>query len=297
MAIQTNETKKIGKARILIIGCGDVGGRLLPMLTPTHQVFVLTSQPQKAILLRQLGVIPIVGDLDQLHSLKRLTSLASTVIHLAPPNSYGNKDLRTQNLIRILSQARGVRRFIYISTSGVYGDCEGAWVGEERTPSPMNDRARRRVNAESQIRAWAIKQNIAATILRVPGIYAQNRLPLERIRNATPILKEECDIYTNHIHADDLARIIQIAVYRGAPQRIFNASDESYLKMGQYMEKVATKFGLPLPPRVDFQGLKDQVSPMALSIMSESRRLKSKRLHEMGIKLYFPHVDDFLKTI
>lgn len=284
------------RPRILMIGCGDVGRRLLPSLTKTHQVIVLTSQESKLQELRTLGTLPILGNLDQRPTLKRLSHLASTVIHLAPPNPDGLRDLRTQNLLRILSQGGKVRRFVYVSTTGVYGHCAGDWVFETDTVNPRTSRAKRRVDAENQIRAWAAERQINATILRVPGIYAENRLPIDRLAQKTPALLPEEDVFTNHIHADDLAKLILMTIYRGRPQRLINTSDESHLKMGDYFDLVAHYAGVKPPPRLSFEELREAVSPMMLSFMQESRRVSNQRMSELGYKLQYPRVEDFLKT-
>lgn len=285
----------LDKPRILIVGCGDVGGRLLPSLLKTHRVFVLTSQTSKAEHFRTQGAIPIVGDLDQPQTLGRLAKLAPTVIHLAPPNPEGTRDKRTQNLIRILSHGGQVRKFIYISTSGVYGDCAGEWVSEERIPHPKSARGQRRLDAELQVRAWGARTRIETIIFRVPGIYAANRLPIDRLNSGTPALLEAEDVYTNHIHADDLARLIHLAIFRPSTQRVFNASDDSHMKMGEYFDLVAKAFDLQSPPRVTRAQLEGLVSPMMLSFMQESRKLKNERLDEFGFRLKYPTVADFLE--
>ncbi len=288
----------LGKPRILIVGCGDIGLRLLPQLTPFYKVFALTSSEDRAPLLRKAGAVPIVGNLDQADTLWRLPQLASRVIHLAPPPAVGQIDTRTHNLLRILSQGgRFIRQLVYISTTGVYGDCEGALIDETRAVNPQSLRAQRRVSAEIQIRAWAMKTGVSTHILRVPGIYAQDRLPLDRIRRGTAALQETDDVYTNHIHADDLARLIKWTIYRAKPQRVVNACDDSQMKMGDYFDAVAEVFQLPKPPRLSKKELASTVDPMMLSFMSESRRIQNHRLREMGFHLQYPTVDDYLSFI
>ncbi len=293
--MQTILKPRFGKPAILIVGCGDIGRRLLPSLTSKFKVFALTSQPEKAHELRLAGAVPIVGNLDQRDTLKRLASLASIVVHLAPPNPTGNLDLRTKSLLSILSQGGRVRRFVYISTSGVYGDFQGAWVSEVSPTIPASDRGQRRLHAEQLIRAWAIGSGVNACILRVPGIYSDNRLPIERLKTGTPALVDEVDVYTNHIHAYDLAKLIELAIFRGRPQRLINASDNSHMKMGEYFDLVAEYYDLPRPPRVSKEELKGKVSPMMLSFMQESRRLNNDRIIELGYALRYPTVESFLK--
>jgi len=283
--------------RLLIIGCGDVGQRMLPILVKSHKVYVLTTQTEKLTVFRQAGAVPIYGNLDDRSTLDRLSQIADTVIHLAPPNPSGQSDLRTKSLIQALSKGRRVRRFIYISTTGVYGDCGGQLISETQAVQPQNLRAVRRVDAERQLRAWAVQQGVSVVILRVPGIYAGNRLPVERLQKGMPALLESEDVFTNHIHADDLARLTILSMYRASSQRVINACDDSDLKMADYFDLVADKMNLPKPPRVDKETLKTMVSPQLLSFMQESRRISNTRLQEIGFQFLYPTVQDFLEKM
>jgi nucleoside-diphosphate-sugar epimerase len=279
---------KIGKPRLLIVGCGDVGMRLLPLVRERFRVFALTSQPARHAELRAAGAVPLTADLDQPASLARLARLASHVVHLAPPPSSGAIDSRTRSLAAILPEAT---RLVYISTTGVYGDCGGAEFDETRPVRPANPRAVRRVDAERVLRRWASNTGGRLSILRVPGIYAGDRLPLERLQKGMPALAAEDDVYTNHVHADDLARLIVLALFRGAPSRVYHAVDDSDMKMADYFDTVADARGLPRPPRLPRAQLKDAVSPMMLSFMSESRRLRNARIRqELGLRLRYPTV-------
>ena len=290
--------QSFGKSSILIIGCGDIGLRVAKQLSRSHRVFALTSQQNRFQELREVGAIPILGNLDHPESLWRLSGLAQTVIHLAPPQNGGNRDCRTRNLLRILAQgSNAVRRLIYISTTGVYGDHRGGKVSEVTQVSPQSERAQRRVDAEQALRLWGPANGVAVTILRVPGIYAADRLPIERLQAKTPALLPEEDAYSNHIHSDDLARLVCAAVYRGKPQRIINACDGGETKMGDYFDEVADAFGLERPARLPGNALQKIVSPMLWSFMRESRRVTNSRLHELRTPLRYPSVGHFLKTI
>ena len=290
--------RTFGKPSILIIGCGDIGIRVAKQLSLGHRVFALTSSSHRFQELREAGATPILGNLDQPESLWRLAGLAQTVIHLAPPQNQGNRDHRTRNLLRILAQgSSAVRRLIYVSTTGVYGDHRGAKVSELTPVNPQSERAQRRVDAERALRLWGPAHGIAVTILRVPGIYAANRLPLERLQSQTPALLPEEDAYSNHIHSDDLARLVCAAVYHGKPQRVINACDGNETKMGDYFDEVADAFGLARAPRMPANQLQEIVSPMLWSFMRESRRVTNTRLSELKTPLRYPSVADFLKTI
>lgn len=220
------------------------------------------------------------------------------MIHLAPPQNSGNRDYRTRNLIRILAQgSNAVRRLIYISTTGVYGDHRGAKVSEITPVNPQSERAKRRVDAERVLRLWGPANGIAVTILRVPGIYAADRLPIERLESKTPALVAEEGAYSNHIQSDDLARLVCAAVYHGKPQRIINACDGSETKMGDYFDQVADALGLQRPARLRGDELQKIVSPMLWSFMRESRRVTNTRLPELKTPLRYPSVGHFLETI
>ena len=293
--MKNNGLKILGKPRLLVIGCGDIGMRLLPLLRARFHIYAVTSQAARCGELRAAGATPVVANLDQRDSLYRLKGLADTIVHLAPPPSEGKQDRRTRNLTAILPRHGKV---VYISTTGVYGDCGGAIFDETRTVSPVNARALRRVDAEDVLRRWALRMQGQLAILRVPGIYAADRLPIDRLRQQTPALNPEDDVHTNHIHADDLARIISLAIFRAAPQRIYHTVDDSDLRMGEYFDLVADRFGLPHPPRLPHAQLATQVSPMLLSFMSESRRLKNERMKvELGVRLRWPTVSDLLESL
>jgi nucleoside-diphosphate-sugar epimerase len=290
--------QSFGKPRILIIGCGDIGLRVAKQLCRNYRVFALTSQQSRFSELRGLGITPILGDLDKPETLWRLSGLAETVIHLAPPQNIGHRDSRTRNLTRILAQGpASLSRLIYVSTTGVYGDHKGGRVSEITPVNPQSERAKRRVDAERVLRLWGPAHGVAVTILRVPGIYAANRLPVERLQARTPALISDEDAYSNHIQSDDLARLVCAAVYHGKPQRVINACDGGETKMGDYFDEVADAFGLERPARMPAAELQKIVSPMLWSFMRESRRVTNTRLPELKTPLRYPSVAAFLKTI
>lgn len=189
-------------------------------------------------------------------------------------------------------------RVVYASTTGVYGDCGGAWIDETRPVRPANPRAQRRVSAERLLRKATARGSIAASVARIPGIYAGNRLPLARLEKRTPALLDVDDVYTSHIHADDLAAILVRMTTRGRPARVVHASDDSGMKMGEYFDAVADAFGVARAPRISRDAAEQQIDPMLLSFMRESRRLINRRLkEELRVRLRYPSVDDFLATL
>jgi nucleoside-diphosphate-sugar epimerase len=268
--------------RLLIAGFGDIAGRALAQLEARFEVIRLA---------RRYGF-----DLDRPQSLA--LERVNRVLHLAPPARAGAEDRRTANLLATLEKGRILpARIVYVSTSGVYGDCAGARVDEGRPAAPRTDRARRRADAERQLAAWCGARAVALVILRVPGIYAAERLPLERLRAGVPVLRAEDDVYTNHIHAEDLVASLVRAVEDGAPAGTFNICDDSEIMMGDWLDLVADRAGLPRPPRIARAGAAGRIPPELFSFMGESRRLDNRRMkRELGIRLRYATVQDGLRN-
>jgi len=293
---------------LLIVGCGDVARRALPWLTRRYRVYALVREPDAE--LAALGVTQIRGDLDRPATLRRLAGLAQLVLHFAPPrefagggeNSYDDRatDPRTRRLIAVLRRGMSVpRRLVYISTSGVYGDCGGALIDETRRYHAQTTRAARRVDAERQLRRFGSRvAGTCVSIVRAPGIYAADRLPLERLRRGDPALAASDDAYSNHIHAEDLGRACIAALRHGRPNRAYHASDDSKLRMGDYFDAIADALALPRPPRVSMAEAEQRLSPGMLSFMRESRRLANSRMkRELRLRLRYPTVGDALAAL
>ena len=290
------------RERVLIVGCGDIGLRTARLLRGRVRLLALTSSAERMDQLRLAGITPLPGNLDRPGSLSRLAGLATRVVHLAPPRNDDGaqwwRDFRTVALLRALRRRTPPQALVYGSTSGVYGDCKGERVAETRPVRPGTPRAQRRVDAEAAVRHFGRAAHARACILRIPGIYAPDRqggTPRERLLKGTPVLQEADDVYTNHIHADDLARAVVVALWRGRPQRVYNTSDDSELKMGEYFDLAADLYGLARPPRVARAAAKDQLSLMLLSFMGESRRLDNRRLKtELRLRWRYPTVSQGL---
>jgi len=287
---------------LLIIGFGDVAKRAVPELLAHYApVYALVRSADAAGDATARGVEPVMGDLDRPETLAALAGIADCALHLAPPGPDGEQDTRTRALVAALSgrgmvsqahaRTRPLERLVYVSTTGVYGDCAGAWVDETRPVNPQTDRARRRADAERVLLEWGARAGVRVSILRVPGIYAADRLPVERLATGTPALRPEDDVYTNHIHAEDLAHVCVAALARGAPGRVYNVADDSGMTMGEYFDLVADRAGLAHPPRIARSDAARQMSPVALSFMSESRRIVNRRMkEELGVVLRYPTV-------
>ncbi len=288
------------RERLLIIGCGDVGQRVVRVQRHVR-VVALTSSPARVAALRAQGVTPVVGNLDAPASLQRLAGWATRVLHLAPPPLQGSTDPRTLALTRVLMRRSAPCSVVYGSTSGVYGDCAGAWVDESRKVNPVTPRAQRRVDAEARVRHLGRLRSSAVrvSVLRIPGIYAPDReggTPCDRLLRGTPVLAREDDVFTNHIHADDLARACQLSLWRGKPQRTYNVNDDCQLLMGDYFDMAAGLYGLPKPPRIGRAQAQTELPAMQLSFMSESRRMVNTRMkRELRLQLRYPSAEEGLR--
>jgi nucleoside-diphosphate-sugar epimerase len=267
---------------------------MVALVRGRYRVYALSRSPQQFAALRLLGIIPVRGDLDQPDTLAAIAGLAHDVVHFAPPPGCGVHDARTAHLIAALAKGSSLpQQLVYISTSGVYGDCGGELVAETRPARPHTDRARRRADAERRLRDWGARSGVRISILRVPGIYAADRLPLARLEKGTPALKRDEDSYVNHVHADDLARIVVAALHHAHPNRMYNAVDDAPQKMGDYFDLVADRFGLPRPPRIARAEAAAIIPENLLSFMNESRRLVNRRLkRELRLRLRYPTVEE-----
>ena len=286
---------------VLIAGFGDIGERVARLLSPSHGVMALIRNPDRQAAVKEAGAQPSLGDLDDQSSLGSVAGLASTIFHFAPPPNSGADDPRTANLLIALSAGVLPKQVVYISTTGVYGDCKGEWIDESTGVNPESDRGRRRVAAEQRLTVWARNNGVKLAILRAPGIYALNRLPLDRIRARTPAIIAAEDSWSNHIHAEDLARAAVsayafLATGKSDIERfVLNVVDDSQLKMGDYFDLVADQFNLDRPPRISRIDAESQVSSALFSFMRESRRIRNDKLKAMlGFSLNYPTVGTFL---
>lgn len=285
------------------MGCGDVGLRVARQLPSRVRLMALTSSAGRMPALRAQGITPLHGNLDDSASLRRLAGLATRVVHLAPPpgdHPDWRSDPRTLALLRALRLRSLPRSLVYGSTSGVYGDCGGDRVSETRRVNPHTPRSQRRVHAEGHLRLFGRATGAHVHILRIPGIYAPDReggTPRGRLLKGTPVLRQEDDVYTSHIHADDLARACLAALWRGKPQRVSNASDDTQMLMGDYFDLAADLYQLPRPARLARSTAQEQLPLMLLSFMGESRRLDNRRMKkELKLVLRYPTVEAGLRA-
>jgi nucleoside-diphosphate-sugar epimerase len=231
----------------------------------------------------------VVANLDDPVTLQSLPVSGSTLFYFAPPPGGGNLDSRMRNFCASMTPDALPKKIIYLSTSGVYGDCGEMTVTEETPPNPMTARAKRRLDAETVVAGWGRVHGVPVIILRVTGIYGPGRLPMQHIMNGTPLLSEEDAPVTNRIHADDLARVCVAAAEKGEDGDIFNVSDGEHSTMTRYFNAVADLLGIEHPPVVSREEAAATMPPLLYSYFSESRRIdNSLMLKKLGFALSYP---------
>jgi dTDP-4-dehydrorhamnose reductase len=306
-----------------MVGAGDVAKRLAGSAIASRALWTgLARSSESRDALYRAGIVPISADLDSRATLARAAAYARSahaLLYMAPPPNEGDHDPRLKRWLAAISRKptlsstarkridvngcsahrlrllRAPRKNVYVSTTGVYGDRAGERVNETTNVQAASARAKRRVAAETLLRS---RYGHRTTILRAPGIYAAERLPIERLHAGTAALIDAEDVYTNHIHADDLAHAVWLAIFRGGSSRVINVVDDASLKMGDYFDQVAHATGLPKPPRLPRALLQLAVSPMLYSFMSESRRIDNARMkRELRLQLRYPTPDALLRTM
>lgn len=271
----------------LIIGCGATGVRVAARAVAAGEaVLGVVRSEDSAARVRAVGAearrLDLDAEIGPLPECRRL-------IYSAPPPRAGEMD---QRMARVLAAMPTVpAHVVYISTSGVYGDCGDDWVDETRPVAPATERAIRRVDAERQISAWAPH----AVVLRAPGIYGPGRVPSDRVRSGEPVLADTAGGWTNRVHIDDLAGMVWCVATDQPAHTIYNACDGRPTPQSAYYDTLADLLGVPRPPKINWAQARERFSAMRLSFLAESRRLSNARLlADTGYRLVFPDYRDGL---
>ena len=275
---------------VLIVGCGYIGRRVAAVLQAQNiSVTGCVRSRQSAARLDSRGIHSLVVDLDLPAAKPGWAGGFDEVFYFAPPPAQGEQDPRMQAFLQAMDKGGPPRRIVYISTSAVYGDCQGAWISELQPVNPATSRGQRRLHAERCLMSWCDAHGVQWTLLRVPGIYGPEKLPLARLREGTPVLREQDSPYTNRIHADDLAAVCIAAMRSMRTNTIYNVSDGHPSNMTDYFFKVADAAGLPRPPTVSRAGAQQVLSAGMLSFLQDSRRMSNaKMLDELAVELQYP---------
>jgi nucleoside-diphosphate-sugar epimerase len=278
--------------QVFIVGCGATGELVAAReLARAHHVWALARSAQSEARLKDKGIEAVPGDLDNPASLAGLQVGVERLYYFAPPPPGGTDDPRLAAFLTALT-APYPRRAVLISTTAVYGDCQGAWVDEDQPTRPLSDRGQRRLAAESLWRDWADEHGVRSVVLRVAGIYGIGKLPVARLGQGRPVLLESQSPWSNRIHIDDLAEACLLAGSAARPAGIYNASDGHPSSMTDYFNRVADTLGLPRPPQIDRQQAEQRLSAGMLAYLSESKRIDNHRLREqLGLQLRYPTLE------
>lgn len=281
----------VARPYILIAGCGYVGQRLAVRLRDRYDITALVRSNDTAAALERQGLKTIVIDLDRVRAGASLPERLDqeAIVYLTPPPSAGESDLRLDRFLHLAIVPP--KSFVYMSTTGVYGDADGGFVDESTPVMPLTDRARRRVSAEEMTRVWCHERRVRRVVLRVPGIYGPNRLPLERLRRSEPVIRPEDAGISNRIHVDDLVAACEAAIENKEARGVYNVTDGNSISSTSFIDLVAELTGLPPPPRVSMEEAQLTFSPERLSFLNESRRVGNDRmLKHLGVKLRYADV-------
>jgi nucleoside-diphosphate-sugar epimerase len=283
---------------VLIVGCGYIGRLVADRLRARGQsVTGVVRTPGSVDRLRALGIEAVCLDLDA--GARPLPDLAQFggICYFAPPPPTGMRDSRLRAFLEALYGPARLRRIVYISTSAVYGDCRGEWITEQQPLQPGTERGMRRLDAERRLQDWAERHGVEWMILRVPGIYGPGKLPLARLRQGLPVLREADAPYTNRIHTEDLATVCVAALDGSHHNTVYNVSDGHPSTMTDYFFKVADAVGLPRPPVVDRKEARRVLSEGMLSFLQDSRRMDNRKLlQELAVTLRYPDLESGLRA-
>lgn len=284
--------------RFFIVGCGDIGKKVArTALASGAGVAALIRSPEKAASLREMGVTALEANLDERDSLAGMPTRGAVVFYFAPPPGGGFTDPRVRAFCDAIAPGEEPRKIVYLSTSGVYGDCGGEVVTEETPPNPQTSRARRRYDAETVFRQWGAERGVPVVILRVTGIYGPGRLPLQQLTSGQPVLEDSLAPVTNRIHSDDLARICLAAAERGEDGDIFNVSDGHPTTMTAYFDACADALGLPRPRRVTLEEARRVMTPLMFSYVTESRKMDNRLMREkLRVTLLHPAMQEGVRS-
>ena len=265
-----------------------MGQRLAARLRGRFDIAALVRSSDKAAVLARQGLKTVVIDLDRVRAGASLPQRLDqeAIVYLAPPPATGESDLRLDRFLQLTIVPP--KSFVYMSTTGVYGDTGGNPVDESTPVMPLTDRARRRVSAEEMTRVWCHERRVRRVVLRVPGIYGPDRLPLERLRNAEPVIRPEDAGISNRIHVDDLVTACEAAIENREARGVYNVTDGNSISSTTFIDMVADIADLPRPPRVSMEEAQLTFSPERLSFLNESRRVGNDRmLKHLGVKLRY----------
>jgi nucleoside-diphosphate-sugar epimerase len=279
----------------LIFGCGYLGARAGRRWRASgEQVYVVTRDADRARDLSAEGFVPIVADVLCPATLIDLPAVETVLYAIGYDRAAGASmhDVFVGGLLAVLAALPAeTARFVYTSSTGVYGQSQGEWVDERSPCQPRREGGRACLAAEQALQAHPMGQR--AIVLRMAGLYGPGRIPqAAEIRRNEPIVAPE-EGYLNLIHVDDAVSVVLAAAERAAPPGTYVVSDGHPVQRREYYEELARRLGAP-PPRF---AAAPSDSPAALRAASNKRAKNARMLAELGVTLAFPSYREALAAI
>ena len=250
----------------LVAGTGYTGQRVLELL-PAEEALGLSRSAIDTDHHFELV------DFDALEKLPVELPEDYAVLYTCPPDS--DTDQRLRRFVAALPHEPA--RFVYISTTGVYGDCRGARVSEETPVNPGSRMSKPRLDAEDYLRAWTDR----LVVLRVPGIYGPGRLGVERLKAGEASLRESEANPGNRIHVDDLVACCVAALSPGTPFGVYNVGDGDHRSATWFAGEVARQADLEPPREISRAQAAQEFSPMRLAFLASSRIVDTTKMREV----------------
>ncbi|MDP3939684.1 MAG: NAD-dependent epimerase/dehydratase family protein [Deltaproteobacteria bacterium] len=288
----------------MILGCGYTGKRLARLLCEQGvRVRGTTRDASRAAAISEAGAEPVILDTTKVVSLISLAEGMDVVFDMIPPRRIaqgagsggsgkpGDEESFEDDTAAIVAVCAGARleKFVYLGSTGIYGEVAGDWIDEQTPVNPASPRARARHAAEETLRAAHARDGFPAVIVRAPGIYGPDRSLAHRIKRGAYRVPGKGDNYLNRIHVDDLAQILAAAALRGSPGAVYLATDDQPEQARVLADFCAGLLGLPPPPSVDETEAARTMGESNLAMLQGDKRLSNRRIkEELGVTLRYP---------
>ncbi|MFT3810242.1 MAG: SDR family oxidoreductase [Micropepsaceae bacterium] len=281
---------------LFIFGYGYVAGALTERLQPRGwKISASARRLDKAGALTAAGIPATVFGPHGFTDFARTLSGVTHILITAPPGEDGDPVLRAHT--PGLEALTGLQGIVYLSTTGVYGDANGAWVDEAAPITPVHERGNRRADAELEWNEIGEMTGAAVTVLRLPGIYGPGRSAFDRLRDGTARRLVKPGQVFSRIHVDDIVQAIEasLALDHGT---VLNIADDEPAPPQDVITEAARLLGVEPPPEEDFETAKARMTPMALEFYSANRRIANARMKaELGLRLIHPTYREGLRAI
>lgn len=282
---------------VLIVGCGYSGRVIASGLVDAGiPVWGTTRSAEGKEAIEATGAVALVFEAgrDALDS-EMLRSIDTVVDSVGPPWD-GSPD-PTPEIVEALADA-DLRRFVYLSSTGVYGDKRGGWVDECTECTPTSPQGIARLAVEDSLREAARSGGLPALIARLPGIYGPGRSLLHRLESGRFRFVGPDGPFSSRVHVDDLASGVIAMIHCGRVGEVYLLVDEASCPLREAAQHAADLLGIALPPPIDPAQAALELPPRSLAMLTESKRIRTTRLsQELGVRLKHPTYREGLGSI